>query len=67
MGEMADFILDQYVDDYYGEWENYEPEQPLAVRCKYCGRGGLHWEPVGNGWRLFTAKGKMHSCKQYKK
>lgn len=30
--------------------------------CKYCRKGGFHWEELPEGWRLVSAKGEIHKC-----
>jgi hypothetical protein len=46
-------------------------EAPLAISCKYCGKGSLVWMPRfpdGKGpWRLVEPDGSLHSCKEYRK
>lgn len=50
--------------DGEGEYDLYESREPYPMHCKYCKRGELHWESTGQGWRLFTQRGRMHSCKK---
>ena len=60
MGEMADFINDN-------EWAIDDPyEPPPTVTCRYCKRDRFHWLETEDGWRLVTATGKVHRCKDYK-
>lgn len=33
--------------------------------CKHCGTKGLVWKNTGNGWRLATANGELHTCDKY--
>ena len=51
-------LLDDYFDPYIDEVEYEEGN----VTCKYCGRTGLEWIEVTQGWRLFDADGDMHKC-----
>lgn len=39
-----------------------DDEQETEATCKYCGRGGLEWVRIYEGWRLFDADGDMHKC-----
>jgi len=60
MGEMADF----YLDCETGEEPLYDYSGELA--CRYCKRGGFHWEQTDDGkWRLVTKIGRVHQCKAY--
>jgi len=66
MGEMADWIIDNAMDDL-GEWQNEEH----SVECKYCGEENLYWEEFEvkdkSKWRLVDDEGVIHCCKKYKK
>ena len=73
MGDMADDLIDSMMDredDERFAGDDIDDidysETPLRY-CKYCKRGGLHWENGSNGWRLFDRLGEMHSCKQQNK
>jgi len=62
---MASYYAEQGFDSWcYGE-EEYEPTQE-DKRCRYCRKSGFHWEQTAKGWRLFTEKGHLHSCKNGK-
>lgn len=30
--------------------------------CRHCGKGGLHWEELENGWALFDDNYRRHKC-----
>lgn len=51
-------LWEDYFDPYIDEVE-YEENN---VTCKYCGRTGLEWVEVTQGWRLFDADGDIHKC-----
>lgn len=63
MGDMADWIVDNFVIDDWGEQED-------GITCKYCGDNYLHWRNIGTNkdpvWRLFNEHGERHKCDQYK-
>jgi hypothetical protein len=50
---------DDHEFDPYGDECDYEEHN---VKCKYCGRTGLEWVELTQGWRLFDADGDMHQC-----
>lgn len=56
MGDIADAILNDGIEDFY--W--FENKQ-----CSYCGRRELHWGLTNRGWRLFNDREEMHSCSKY--
>ena len=64
MGDMADWILDQIVDDSI---ENADEDFVVPhVKCRYCRREGFEWRLQSPGvWRLYTTTGKLHTCKAY--
>jgi hypothetical protein len=47
-------------------WDSYEQddERPdsRTVECKRCGKGGLHWEELDDGFRLYDGHMKKHEC-----
>lgn len=60
MGEMADWIADQWdCGDYYEKHE-----QPRT--CKFCGFNELWWENINGKWRLVDESGEPHVCDEYK-
>jgi hypothetical protein len=62
MGDMADLY------NYWFDDDDFEPEAPPSVTCRYCHRGPFWWlEDDNDDWRLVTATGKVHSCKAYKR
>lgn len=70
MGEMADMIIDQMIDEQlYGYGPNYYEYEP--PKCMYCGSTPLVWQkldtPGRETWRLFTQTGRLHKCKAYLK
>lgn len=32
------------------------------VKCKRCGKRGLHWEKLGGVWRLYDEGYSLHEC-----
>jgi len=65
MGDMADLIAQSFPDGY---WEDYESENeyiPKPKECTYCGHRNLYWTLTGNGWRLTTKNGELHSCQAF--
>lgn len=38
------------------------PSVPMPRTCNRCGTQNLYWGEYATGWRLFTAKGELHSC-----
>lgn len=54
---MAAYYAEAHLND-----EDYDYDSPTVVRCKYCHKDGFYWGSTESGWRLFTAKGNLHSC-----
>lgn len=67
MGDMADYHLDQLIDEWGEDYFDYdEPRSPKSIICKFCGMNGLRWKKLPDKkWRLFEKYG-MHTCKQEK-
>jgi hypothetical protein len=69
MGDIADDIIDSMFDDFLtdaDEWDDsYQNPfyRPQLKSCRNCGTDGFHWEKTEKGWRLFDAKGLIHSCR----
>jgi len=68
MGEMADYFIEQMMDqqpnpDY--DYGDYEPK-PTPLRCKYCNSEKVYWkDTIHSGWRLYDmGKNKPHKCKK---
>lgn len=73
MGDIADFLIANFMDgpEDDGLWGC--PMPPKKKRCRYCGKGGFHWVKIKmtvNGkitkvWRLHDENEDAHSCQQY--
>lgn len=69
MGDMADMLIDQMMDDPY-EMEREDGDGPSQTTktCRCCGVSGLHWEPANESspkkpvWRLFDMERRIHVC-----
>ena len=42
-----------------GDWYD---EPAIEVECRYCGKGGLHWEEDDGKFRLAEKSGYLHEC-----
>ena len=72
MGEQADLIIDQMMDDEFNFISSKNFSGPSAITCKFCGTDELFWGNVGtigkSKWRLYDLKkDEIHSCSKYKK
>ena len=73
MGEMADYYLDQEMNDEFFDNAMFEEEcghvllyKPRKiVRCKFCNAGPLEWIKMFDKWVL-AEYGKLHECEKYK-
>lgn len=62
MGEQADYLIDQMMDDgLYPDWDD-EPDSPAFKTCRCCNVSDLCWGQVGAKWRLFDQRGQIHVC-----
>lgn len=62
MGDMADMLIEQGFEQWMdGEGYEDEPLAPSFKTCRYCGKGGFHWESHDDKWRLCDSKG-VHRC-----
>ena len=63
MGDQADYLIDQMMDDPY-EMEREDGDGPAMClkTCRCCGVSGLHWEGSGSKWRLYDMERKIHVC-----
>lgn len=58
-----------YFDDnedwivYGGRRPSFHDDEPREVECKFCGKGGLHWEETDTGWVLLDGKYAVHNCR----
>ncbi|MDR2219761.1 MAG: hypothetical protein LBE24_04180 [Methylobacillus sp.] len=44
-------------------WRDYDYELDPEVKCKYCGKQGLHWDDDGDGKPvLMEGTYKVHKC-----
>lgn len=57
MGEMADEMINRYLDNPGPHGLDDEP----AVTCKVCHKECV-WEQTPAGWRLFDLNGELHDC-----
>ena len=58
MGDIADYLIDQYTG------ENSVPDP--AKECKFCGAYPLFWLNKKDKWVLIDQKGNEHKCKNRK-
>lgn len=66
MSDEHDHAFEAY-EDKIGR-EDQDDDTPKLHRCKFCNRGGFHWEDIGsNTFRLLDKKGKIHKCSKYTK
>ncbi len=67
MGEIADEMINRYLDNPDMYYENDEEvsesfDRPHKPTCKYCERKNLVWEQTPSGWRLMNPDGSLHRC-----
>jgi len=74
MGDGADDALDMAInemieDSYDLTWrEGFSRHYRIPKKvCRYCGKGGLHWEIKEKGWRLCNNGNEPHECLLYKR
>ena len=60
MGEMADFITANLVEQSYDDFGGMRTKT-----CRYCGTTGLTWKNTNDGWRLFDGD-EIHVCQKRK-
>ena len=69
MGDMADWIIENGIDDCVYDLDLHDGFEMRSKRCKYCGKDGFVWINQGTKksprWRLMTKTGKLHSCAKY--
>jgi hypothetical protein len=66
MGDEADYIIDQLLAWDMDEEYYHRGHEPRSVTCNRCGKRGLHWQQVGDKWKLFQHIGlrlREHECK----
>lgn len=54
-----------YYDDIFDDWlagDEREDEDDDGVRCKFCGKFGLHWRRWAAKPELLEANGETHRC-----
>lgn len=61
MGEYADDLINQAMDEEWSDRRWGVRRQPRQQTCNCCGKKGLWWGYV-DGWRLETIEGNPHVC-----
>jgi hypothetical protein len=59
MGDIADWLVDNMLDEYEDAPDGYYADN---VTCRYCGTGGLEWAFTGKRWVLMNDDGEIHVC-----
>jgi hypothetical protein len=66
MGEMADFFIEQELDAWDNEINQFEEDIiSFSIICRRCKKGELHWKQDGitkSGWSLYEDNNIRHSC-----
>lgn len=59
-----DMYYDPYedYDEYCSTYRNKSNPEIFLKTCKFCGQDGLHWETLGDRWRLFHTGRNLHEC-----
>jgi hypothetical protein len=52
---------DEYIDSMFCTAVDSPRNQ---VECRYCGKGGLHWERANGRWMTHELNGNIHRCKK---
>lgn len=63
MGDMADLLIEQTIDDW--EDDGYGPAPRRVLRCRQCGKRDLNWQQIKGVWTMFEKNGKVHICGGY--
>lgn len=63
MGEMADYLIDQMMDEegYWGPVRTRRSRSHPNPICRFCGKTGLRWKDTKTGYRLYEGK-NQHDC-----
>lgn len=56
-------ILNTYEPEDYPRLPGYLRNKG-TVRCLYCGKAGLHWVELPEGWRTHEDSGGLHRCER---
>ena len=72
MGDMADMVIEDIIDDMVNEndWD-YDYTDHIVfvhtpIKCRFCGRSTYHWAQLEDGsWRLHTPTGRLHKCSKW--
>jgi hypothetical protein len=60
MGEMADYLIEQGLDDWCPAPRTTQPKP--TTTCKHCGVSGLRWIKTEAGtWKLYAGS-EPHKC-----
>ena len=43
-------------------FDSYSDSERRSSECRYCGKGGLHWEDDDGAWILCKSNGEIHKC-----
>jgi len=63
MGDMADWEIDNGIENWDGFYDDENYPRTSYQTCKYCKARGLHWQQTKEGkWRLFNSLNKLHEC-----
>jgi len=65
MCDIANFTLDQVIDEW-GCTEHHHYRQPIrSYMCRYCKQHDLFWKLFNGKWRLANSHDELHSCEKY--
>jgi hypothetical protein len=65
MGEMADMLLDQSIDEWDSMEHWYSCRPRKVIECYLCKKKNLKWHNVKGHWVLFEPDGsRLHTCKK---
>ena len=60
MGEMADMLFEQCIDEFGNDGFGYSPARKLV--CKFCGKKNLVWKHVSGRWLMYEKNEEIHDC-----
>jgi hypothetical protein len=64
MGDMADMLLDQSIDEWDSMEHWYSSRPRKVIQCYLCKKKNLKWHNVKGHWVLFEPDGsRLHTCK----
>ncbi len=64
MGDIADMLIEQMMDEGGEDWEmGVSPRKVL--KCRFCKKPNLVWRKILDQWVMFESDTKVHTCGGY--